>query len=232
MRERYLCMLDLRDQLVMLCDLCGMESETVKISPRPAVLQWLEKLIQDNELYDYLENLTAMSAGAVERMKEINLELWNGRENEKLIEQLNERLEQKEETVARLEAELSGLRTLLRQEQEKSIQSLITLRDNLLMKKEWAESSMPGDSAAVKLILGQLQETAKLLTDMGVEILEDTGAFDSACHTAVQTRPAQAPEQEDQIAETFRPGYRFRGETLRPQEVIVYTKVQEDGVCP
>lgn len=77
---------------------------------------------------------------------------------------------------------------------------------------------------AAKLVNGQLQETAKVLREMGVSILEDGGAFDSRCHTVVDTKPAPAPEQVDQIAETFRPGYAYRDETLRPQEVILYVK--------
>lgn len=231
MRERYLCMMELQEQLMELYDLCGIKSEPATVSPMPVPLQWLEKLLQDNQLYDYLENLTSLSGQAVKKIKEIKLDAWNSQESERQLEDMYQKLEDREtlleqakERQAQLEKENDKLRRQIQREQEKAIWEIITLRDNLLMKKEWLESSSPENATAAKLINGQLQETAKILENMGVEILQDSGMFDSSCHTAVQSRPAPDPEQVDRIAETFRPGYRFRNETLRPQEVIVYVK--------
>jgi len=104
------------------------------------------------------------------------------------------------------------------------ILGMITMRDHLLMKKRWLES-YPSDGADTeKLIDSQLDETAKLLKELGVEILEDEGVFDSYCHTVVGTKPTSSEEMVDQIAETSRPGYRFCNEMLRSQEVVLYRK--------
>ena len=131
---------------------------------------------------------------------------------------------QLEQSLQRLEREKADLLEQTAKEQRAAVQSIITLRDNLLMKQAWLETAGDSPEAAARLIAGQLQETAALLREMGAEILQDTGAFDSRYHTAVQTRPTEDPDRIGQIAETFRPGYRFRGEVLRPQEVIVYTE--------
>lgn len=231
MRERYLCMIELQQQLMKLFEMCGVKPELIKVTQMPVPLVWLEKLIQDNQLYDYLENLTDLSAQAVERLKDIKLDAWSNQESERRLDEASQRLEELDQELNQsvqlaglLKDENEKLQNQMYQNQRMAVQAIITLRDNLLMKKEWLDSSMPEEVTAAKLINGQLQETAKMLEDMGVEIMQDTGPFDSHCHTAVQTRPAEKAEQVDQIAETFRPGYRFRNETLRAQEVIVYVK--------
>ena len=231
MRERYQCMIQLREQLAELFELCGMQTSEIAVAPMPMPLQWLEKLVQDNQLYNYLENLTSLSKQASVRVREMKLEAWNGLESERQLEEISDRLEMQEQQLARLEQSLqqlerekAALRDQMAKEQKSAVQGIITLRDNLLMKQAWLETAGDSPEAAAKLISGQLQETAALLEGMGAEILQDTGAFDSRCHTAVETRPAENADQVGQIAETFRPGYRFRGEVLRPQEVIVYTE--------
>lgn len=52
--------------------------------------------------------------------------------------------------------------------------------------------------------------------------LEDTGVFDSSRHTVVETKPAPEPSKVNDIAEVFRPGYVYKGEVLRGQEIIIY----------
>lgn len=231
MRERYLCMVELQQQLVKLFDMCDVKPELIKVSQMPVPLVWLEKLIQDNQLYDYLENLTDLSAQAVEKLKDIKLDAWSNMESERRLDEVSQRLEELDQqlnqsvaTADSLKIENEKLRNQMYQDQKTAVQGIITLRDNLLMKKEWLKSSVPEEMTAVKLINSQLQETAKMLEDMGVEIIQDAGSFNSHYHTAVQTLPTENTEQVDQIAETFRPGYRFRNETLRAQEVIVYVK--------
>lgn len=114
-------------------------------------------------------------------------------------------------------------------EQLSLIQDMIALRDKLLLRRNWLEDQAHGEENARKLVDSQLRETARCLTNMGVEILDAGGSFDNSFQAVVETCPAEMPEQEDQIAETFRPGYRFRDEILRPQEVIVYTVMPQLG---
>lgn len=102
------------------------------------------------------------------------------------------------------------------------IRNIIAMRDNLLMRRDWLRDNSPEDKNAFKLVENQLRESGKLLTKAGVEILEDKGSFDGSRHTVVETKPAQDPSQVDQIAEVFRPGYVYKGESLRGQEVILF----------
>lgn len=211
MKNRYETMKHLRDRLSELFQLCGVQGEPVQIIPAPALIRLVEKLVGDHGLYSYLEGLDSQAERAVQAMKDRQLDDWNNRQNE--------------ERIARLEQELQAEQTRsegVLKEQLSVIRDLIALRDKLLMRQSWLEEEAPKEENARKLAASQLRETARCLTNLGVEILETGGAFDSRYQTVVETRPVEAPDQIDQIAETFRPGYRFRGEILRPQEVILF----------
>lgn len=219
MQERYALMTQLRDHLARLFELCGVPAKQIPIEPAPIPLRWLEALLQDKGLYDYLRGLDAQAAQAIQAAVERNLELWNAQQNELLLEQQAEELRQlrgQRQTLPAAPVSPDGQLTM--------VQDIITMRDNLLMRRNWIRDFAPEEETAAKLVEGQLQETAKLLERAGVEIMDRMGAFDCRLHTAVETRPAPAAQQNGQIAETFRPGYRFRGEILRPQEVILYVK--------
>lgn len=211
MKNRYETMKHLRDRLSELFHLCSVQGEPVQIIPAPALIRLVEKLVGDDGLYSYLEGLASQAERAVQAMKDRQLDDWNNRQNE--------------ERIARLEQELQAEQTRsegVLKEQLSVIRDLIALRDKLLMRQSWLEEEVPKEENARKLAASQLRETARCLTNLGVEILEAGGAFDSRYQTVVETRPVETPDQIDQIAETFRPGYRFRGEILRPQEVILF----------
>lgn len=229
MQERYLSMISLRDSLMELYKLCGVAERSIPIRQRSAFMRWVEALFEDKAICEYLQTLTEMTDEAVVAMKDRNLDDWNNRCNEARLEQTEKMLAQADERNAQLEQQLAvkaqpeddhrAAKDIMQ-----AIRGIISMRDNLLMKKEWAKDCAAEDINAVKLVDSQLLETAKLLKQLNVEILEDTGAFDSRLHTVVQTLPAQSDEQIDTIAETFRPGYRFNGEVIRPQEVVVFVK--------
>lgn len=142
--------------------------------------------------------------------------------------------EEENSRTLELEQELERMRQKIRQMEEKYqeeqkahlllIQNLISVSDKLLSQKKWMEDQAPEDKNTGKVINGQLREISGCLKDAGVEILDAKGVFDSRYQTVVDTRLAQTPEQIDTIAETFRPGYRFGDELLRPQEVILFIK--------
>lgn len=102
------------------------------------------------------------------------------------------------------------------------IQNIITMRDNLLMRRDWIAENEPENINARKLVESQLRETGALLTKAGVEILEDDGLFDSSRHTVIDTKFVDDPLLHNQIAEVFRPGYTYKDNVLRGQEVILY----------
>jgi molecular chaperone GrpE len=62
----------------------------------------------------------------------------------------------------------------------------------------------------------------RALADAGLEILHPVGQpFDPEQHEAVSTTPAAAPEEDHLVAQVFQPGYRFKGQLLRPARVLV-----------
>ena len=221
MQERYVLMMQLRDHLTELFELCGTPAEQVPVAPAPVPLRWLEALLRDRRLYEYLKGLDAQAVQAIQTAKERNLDFWNAQENERI-------LERQEEELLQLRQQLQTLQPAPQVSTDAGqlamVQDIIAMRDNLMLRKNWIRNFAPDEKTAAQMVDGQLQETAKLLERAGVEIMEQTGAFDCRLHAAVETRPALNPEQDGQIAETFRPGYRFRGEVLRPQEVILYIK--------
>lgn len=230
MSNRYETMKHLRDRLIELFQLCGVPETQVKVSPAPALIRLAEKIVRDDALYSYLEGLDLQAEQAIREMKDHQLDVWNNQQNETRIVELGEELEQertqaqeaKEKLTQELQAEKERVEQY-RKEQLSAIQDLIALRDKLLLRKSWLEDQAPEEKNAQKVVDSQLRETARCLTNMGVEILETGGNFDNRFQTAVETRPAETAEQDGQIAETFRPGYRFQKEVLRPQEVILFT---------
>ena len=231
MLNRYESMKHLRDHLDDLFQLCGVRTERVKVEPAPALIRLLEKLFRDEALCRYLEGLDAQAEQALQAMKERQLDAWNNQQNETRIAELEQELEQERtrarETEETLSQEFQAEKERRKQchnEQLSAIRDLIALRDKLLMRKSWLEDQTSEEENARKVVDSQLRETARCLTNQGVEILEAGGAFDNRFQTVVETRPAEDVEQGGQIAETFRPGYRFQGEILRSQEVILFTK--------
>lgn len=93
-------------------------------------------------------------------------------------------------------------------------QEVIKLRDWLLLKEA---------ASSDRELLGALyRKMGQALQKEGVYALEDGGAFDPEQQQIVETRPTADSAQHDQVASTVRPGYRYRGRLLRPQEVILY----------
>ena len=223
MQERYALMTRLRDHLAELFELCGTPAEQVPVEPAPVPLRWLEALLRDRRLYEYLKGLDAQAEQAIQTAKERNLDFWNAQENERILERQEEELRQLRQQLQD-QASQPTPQVSTDAGQLAVVQDIIAMRDNLMLRKNWIQNFAPDEKTAAQLVDGQLQETAKLLERAGVEIMDRIGSFDCRLHAAVETRPALYPEQDGQIAETFRPGYRFRGEVLRPQEVILYIK--------
>ena len=259
MADRYREMRSLRDSLEMLFGLCGIQGNKVEIRPAPGLVRAVERIAGDQTLCRYLKELGQQAQEAAEKLKEQQLDVWNSRQNEVRLEQLEEETERQRGMLAKYEEEQEQLRRLLAEserelemlQQEKlageaekiaaeagagrpengeweesqrnMILDLIAMSDSLLMQRDWLRENAPEDAGRMKLILGQADACRKILMKAGVEILEDEGHFDSSRHTVVDTRPADEAFLADQIAEIFRPGYIWRGEVIRGEEVILYT---------
>lgn len=66
------------------------------------------------------------------------------------------------------------------------------------------------------------RKLGRALESAGLEVLDAGGQrFDPAVHEALMTAPAETPEEDEAVGEVFQPGYRFKGELLRPARVQV-----------
>ncbi len=66
------------------------------------------------------------------------------------------------------------------------------------------------------------RKLTKSLTNAGLEIVHPVNEpFNPQLHEAVATQPAISPEQDDVVATVFQPGYLFKGQLLRPAQVVV-----------
>lgn len=163
MSDRYEIMKRVRDHLEELFKLCGIKTSSVKIAPAPALVQFAEKIAQDNALYTYLESLDAQAQRAAAKMKERNLEAWNSKENEKYIAELEKQLEQEkaqkeamqaqqeemQERLAQGEAQLQEMRDRLEQESGR----MQELEQSLSQEKERGEQYKKERLAYIKSLI-------------------------------------------------------------------------------
>ena len=215
MADRYESMTSLRESLEKIFDMCGLEKSRAQIKKSTGFAGLLEYLCDDRGLCRFMDTLESQAEKAGKVLEEQRLDEWNYQENERRLKSLENEVNQLKEKHAE---EIYALR----QEYEAMILNVIALRDNLLMRRDWIRDNAADNSSAMRLVEGQLRETGNLLKKAGVQILEDEGLFDSSCHTVVDTKPADDPLLDNQIAEVFRPGYVYKGKVLRGQEVILY----------
>jgi molecular chaperone GrpE len=66
------------------------------------------------------------------------------------------------------------------------------------------------------------RKLTKALTSAGLEILDPVDVkFDPQLHEAVAVQPATDPDDDDTVASVYQPGYLFKGQLLRPAQVVV-----------
>ena len=218
MKNRLASMQKLRDHLAQLLALCNMEDDVraVEVLPPPWLICFAESIQKDSTLSSYLEALDERVKEATVKMEEQRLELWNSEQNEQRLQELEHEL-----AALRASAEAAPGDSPAPLEM---IRDLIAIRDTLLMRKTWLWDHEASASDTEKLVDFQLREIGNCLERAGVTVLEEQGDFDAQLQNAVETRPTDDPAQVGRVAETLRPGYQFRGDTLRPQEVVLYVK--------
>jgi hypothetical protein len=101
-------------------------------------------------------------------------------------------------------------------------EGLILLADRLV---DLTGDAAPSDGAQAAAVLSWLRaQVEQLLDGSEIERIIDDGALDLRRHEVVATRPAPTPDRVEHIAGTVRPGYRWRTELLRHQQVVAYTE--------
>jgi len=90
---------------------------------------------------------------------------------------------------------------------------------NRVTDQDGAEASPDAVIEGIRLVERKLLRT---LEDAGLETVQAAGTpFDPEIHEALMTVPAEAPEEDDTVADVFQKGYRFKGVLLRPARVRV-----------
>jgi hypothetical protein len=66
----------------------------------------------------------------------------------------------------------------------------------------------------------------RLLEQSGIYPIEDDGEVDPTRHEVIEVRGVTQSDLVNHIAATVRPGYAWRGQILRPQEVVAYVRAE------
>ena len=98
--------------------------------------------------------------------------------------------------------------------------ALIRYRDNLFLQLAYAREEK--SELAEKLTCGALDATSAILTECGVEILNQNGRFDGNFQNIVSVEKTSDPEKNLCIISTNREGYRYHSRIIRAQDVTVY----------
>ena len=248
--KRLISMEKLRDHLQELFELIGIETKQVPVQEAPKLLAVLELIVKDTPLYTYLDILDTNSIRAIKKMKEINIELWNSGENEKYLDELEKCKESYEEQIAGLKAEIETLSCnncedtadecsasdVKNEEYEKElldakismIKEQIAFRDSMQLRESIIREESPEEVNALKLLASLIREAASSLQNAGVEILESDGEFDSRIQTVSGTVETDATDKVNCVAQTVRAGYRYCGEIIRYQEILLYVPKKGD----
>lgn len=94
---------------------------------------------------------------------------------------------------------------------------------DLIKLSDWILLAKTAKTAVKPEVLGEIyRQLIKALAKEGVTLLDETGLCDYSRQAIVGTQVTDDPAQNDHIYSTVRPGYLFREQVIRPQEVIVY----------
>jgi hypothetical protein len=89
--------------------------------------------------------------------------------------------------------------------------------------------SLYGASPTPELIALAYARLGTALEDLDVLTLEGAGPIDWDLQEPVGTKPAPDGSLDQTVASTVRPGYRYGGAIVRPQEVILYVARSGEG---
>ncbi len=100
------------------------------------------------------------------------------------------------------------------------VHDLIAVADNLVDLTD--DEAIADPAAAAAFARWITQRVGTMISHCEVTWVADEGPFDPARHEAVASRPAPDAGHQGRIAETVRPGYLWRDQIVRPQQVVVY----------
>ncbi len=153
------------------------------------------------------------------------------------VRRLEEQYQESQDRMLRLAAEYDNFRKRVARErteladraQAAMVIRLLEVLDDLdrLAEQELQTADRQVVHEALLLVDRKLR---KELGASGLERIDPTGdRFDPSLHEAVSVLPPPTPEQDDQVAQTFQAGYRFKGALVRPARVQVYAADGQPG---
>jgi molecular chaperone GrpE len=144
-------------------------------------------------------------------------------------DQLRQALADQNERYLRLAAEFDNFRRRTNKERlELTARAQAALAASLLGSLDdfaRVTALKPEGSEAASVVEGVdlvARKLTKALTSAGLEPVNPVDeTFDPQLHEAVATQPAANPDEDDKIASVYQPGYLFKGQLLRPAQVVV-----------
>lgn len=146
------------------------------------------------------------------------------------IQRLERELDETRDRQLRLAAEFDNYRKRVTRERSELteraqagfIARLLDVLDDL---DRLAEGDPATSAESLREAVGMIdRKFRKELEGAGIErIAPDGQPFDPAEHEAVAAVPAPSEAEEGLVAAVFQPGYRFKGQLLRPARVQVYS---------
>lgn len=225
-KDQYQSIADLQSSLRRWFSSVNYYPEEIGIDSPKGMAGFLEDFTSSGLMVRYMDMLKEQTEQAICLSENIRQE----RQKEKsLLEELKGQIQLYEKQIAEQEGLTVTAEECAESDAENALKeligNLISFRDNQLIKRGFlCEQGEQEGSVAVRIVESVLRETAGLLTKSGVEIMEDRGRFSSGRQTIIDTIETGDDELDGMIAEVVRPGYCYKGEPLRGQEVIVYKK--------
>lgn len=149
------------------------------------------------------------------------------------IAQKEEELKAEKEKVLRLHADFDNYRKRMQKEKEEwlryasmgLLEKLLPILDNF----ERAISSLDQENDEIKGVLSGVEMIHRQLMDAlkqeGLEPVEAVGKiFDPLLHEAMMQTPAEEGQEDNQVVEDLRRGYKFKDKVIRPTMVRVAKK--------
>lgn len=241
----YALIKNMSDNMDKLFSNLGIEGGKSYLETSNVLIYFLECVINNGSVLKNIELLNIRLKKAIKKSEDDQLENWN---NSKSLEELNNEIqilnsekfklqseikqikkikEQYEKECINLKNELNAVeekyknenKTLIKQNMD-IVMSIIAFRDSIIMREGLAEGQ--SENKLKSLLTSLLKETANILNNSHVSILDEKGKFDSSKHIVIDVQQTEDKELHDMVAQVFRPGYKVEDEMIRPEEVILY----------
>lgn len=241
--DKYQSLYDLQYSLTKLFEGFDYHPDQVKLKIPNKFQRTLDHYINGGVDRDFVNDLREQIDAVIDIAEGKRLDAWSAEETAK---EYKKKLEEYEKMISdqliyihSLKEELSAQTlnnasivkdpSLETKETEKPyldvVTEIIALRDRQMLKKDHLASiGEPEDAPSYKIIDATLRETAQILKNMGVDVLDVMEKFSPYEQTAVGTEETEDEALWGTVFSVVRPGYRYHGEVLRVAEVIVYTK--------